>query len=204
MARAGGPTALASPMGVSWAGTATAPAHARPAGAEHRWVTGLYLPGTRSHTRLVSRSPPARGDPLVTAALDDRRGAQRAQAGDEAALPHPRSAHRPPTPRAAEGTGRGVGDDTLGHGCRGEIAAAHGPRRQHPCALDHQGHCTLLPGLRAVLQHPHGMSLRPQRQARAAALARGLGVDPTRQHGPSPDRSDPARGPVHASVPVDQ
>src|SRR6267142_1833295 len=146
--------AVAQPMGLSLAWAAAAFAQTSAQSAHHRWVTGLCLPGAGSKTPLVSFSSPARGDPVAQAALRDRRGDRRTQAGDEARVADPRSAHGSATPSAAAGTGPGVGDYRVGGGGGGEVTAAYWECGQCLLTLDHQCHGTLLPGLRAVLQNP--------------------------------------------------
>src|SRR4029450_3573340 len=104
-------------------------------------------------------------------------------------------------PATASPTG---GPHHMDHQCRGQAAAAHLQRRQCPAALDPPCHCTLLPGLSAVLRDPRELSLGAQRQTGTAALFGGLCVHTTRQHLTSPDRSDYAGGAAYASVPLYQ
>ncbi|HSF29892.1 MAG TPA: hypothetical protein VLK82_05395 [Candidatus Tectomicrobia bacterium] len=64
-------TAVAKPMGLSLAWSATAPVQESPARHHHRWVTGLCTCGAGSPTRLVSFPSPARRDPVAQAAFHD-------------------------------------------------------------------------------------------------------------------------------------
>jgi hypothetical protein len=191
---------LAPPMGLPLHWAAAAPAQARPTGHHHRWVTGLCLSGAGGQACLVSLASPTGRDPLGTAAFYDRRRDEPTQAGDENAVTDSGSAHRAAPTRAGVGTGVRVGYYPLGQPGGSEVARAH----LVSACLDYHCHRALLPGLPAVLRHPWGLSFGPQCQTGMDPLSRGLCVHTTGDHRPRPDRSDDARGPAEAPVPLHQ
>jgi hypothetical protein len=129
----------AEPSGLSLAWTAAAGAQRSAPRAQHRWVTGLCLPGAGSEGPLGSVSSPAGGDPVAQAVRRDRCGDRRTQAGDAARVADRCEAHSSAVPGAAAGA-------------------------SGPCWLtfDSQCYLPLLLGLRAVLQNPPGGSRRAQ------------------------------------------